>query len=124
MIKLVYIVKRLPDMTPGDFYKCWLDDHAPLVKEVAEDIRAVRYIQSHTLDTPINQQLADSRGMPPPYDGITEVWWNSMDDLVEGMSSPEGKVAHKRLLEDEKDFIDFENSYVFITEEHVIFDKT
>ncbi len=78
----------------------------------------------HTPDTAINQKLADSRGMPPPYDGITEVWWNSMEDLVGGMSSPEGKVAHNRLLEDEKDFIDFENSYVFITEKHVIFDET
>jgi hypothetical protein len=110
-------------MTARDFYTRWLDGHAPLVKEVADDINAVRYIQSHTMDTPVNQQLADSRGMPPAYDGITEVWWNSMEDLVAGMSTPEGREAMARLLEDEKDFIDFEKSYLFITQEHVIFDK-
>ncbi len=123
MIKLVYVIKRRPDMTPREFYTRWLDGHAPLVKEVADDINAVRYIQSHTMDTPVNQQLADSRGMPPAYDGITEVWWNSMEDLVAGMSTPEGREAMARLLEDEKDFIDFEKSYLFVTQEHVIFDK-
>jgi uncharacterized protein (TIGR02118 family) len=124
MIKLVYVIKRLPELTPQEFYTRWLEGHAPLVKEVADDINAVRYIQSHTLDTPVNQQLADSRGMPPAYDGITEVWWNSLEDLVAGMSTPEGQAAMERLLEDEKAFIDFENSCVFMTEEHVIFDKT
>ena len=123
MIKLVYVIKRRPDMTAQDFYTRWLDGHAPLVKELADDINAVRYIQSHTMETPVNQQLADSRGMPPAYDGITEVWWNSMEHLVAGMSTPEGKEAMTRLLEDEKDFIDFEKSYLFITQEHVIFDK-
>ena len=124
MIKLVYIIKRLPGMTPEEFYTRWLEGHAPLVTEVADDVKAVRYVQSHTMDTALNQQFADSRGMPPAYDGITEVWWNTIEDLVEGMSTPAGKDAHRRLLEDEKDFIDFENSYVFITEEHLIFDKT
>ena len=124
MIKLVYVIKRLPELTPSEFYTRWLEGHAPLVKEVADDIKAVRYIQSHTLDTPVNQQLADSRGMPPAYDGITEVWWNSLDDLVAAMSTPEGRSAMERLLEDEKAFIDFENSSLFMTEEHVIFDKT
>jgi uncharacterized protein (TIGR02118 family) len=124
MIKLVYVIKRRSGMTPEEFYNRWLDGHAPLVAEVADDINAVRYIQSHTMDTPLNQQFADSRGMPPAYDGITEVWWNSVEDLVDGMSTPEGKVAMERLLEDERDFIDFEKSYLFITEEHVIFDKS
>ena len=124
MIKLVYVIKRLAELTPQEFYTRWLDGHAPLVAEVADDINAIRYVQSHTLDTPVNQQLADSRGMPPAFDGITEVWWNSLEDLVDGISSPQGRVAMERLLEDERDFIDFEKSYLFMTREHVIFDKT
>ncbi len=124
MIKLVYILKRHPDLTPEEFYQRWLEPHAPLVIEVSEAIKAVRYIQSHTVDTPLNQQFADSRGMPPGFDGITEVWWNSMEDLIEGMSSPEGQEAYGRLLKDESEFIDLEKSYMFLTQEHVIFDKT
>jgi len=76
------------------------------------------------MDTALNQQFADSRGMPPAYDGITEAWWNAIEDLVEGMFTPVGKDAYQKLLEDEKDFSDFKNSYIFITEEYIIFDKT
>lgn len=121
MIKLVYIVRRRSDFSPENFYRRWLD-HAPLVREAAEAIHARRYMQSHTLDTPLNEQLAESRGMGEAYDGIAEAWWESVDELVAGISTPEGQEAHTRLLEDEREFIDLEKSFVFLTEEHPIFD--
>ena len=122
MIKLVYIVRRRPDFSPKDFYHRWLA-HGPLVSEVAEAVHARRYIQSHTIDTPLNEQFAQSRGMEKAYDGITEVWWDSLEDLVAGMNTPEGQSSHKRLLEDEREFIDLANSFIFLTEEHPIFDR-
>ena len=122
MIKLVYAIRRRPDFSPKDFYARWLA-HAPLVKELAEAINARRYVQSHTLDTPLNGQFVQSRGMQAPYDGITEVWWDSIEDLVAGMNTPEGQAAHRRLLEDEPAFIALANSTIFLTEEHPIFDR-
>lgn len=123
MIKLVYIVRRRADFSATDFCQRWLV-HGPLVREVAEAIQARRYIQSHTIDTPVNEQFAQSRGMGKAYDGITEVWWDSLDELVAGMNSPEGQAAYQRLLEDEREFIDLANSFVFLTEEHPIFDRS
>jgi hypothetical protein len=123
MIKLVYIVRRRADFSPKDFYQRWLD-HGPLVSEAAEAVRARRYIQSHTIDTGLNEQFAQSRGMGKAYDGITEVWWDSLEDLVAGMNTPEGQASHERLLEDEREFIDLANSYIFLTEEHPIFDRS
>ncbi|MCP3984780.1 MAG: EthD domain-containing protein [bacterium] len=123
MIKLVYIIRRHPDFSQEDFYKRWLS-HGPLVGEVAEAINARRYIQSHTIDTPLNEQFAQSRDMGKAYDGITEVWWDSLEDLVAGMNTPEGQAAHKRLLEDEREFIDLANSRIFLTEEHQIFARS
>ena len=120
MVKLVYIVRRRSDFSPQDFYARWLA-HGPLVREVAAAIHARRYVQSHTVDTPLNELFAQSRGMGPAYDGITEVWWDSVDDLVAGMNTPEGRVAQKRLLEDEREFIDLARSFLFLTEEHEIF---
>jgi len=122
MIKLVYVIRRRADLTPEQFRKRWLL-HGRLVTEVAEAIHARRYIQSHTIDTPLNAALAESRGMAEGFDGITEVWWNSMEDLVEGMSLPEAQDAGARLIEDEREFIDLASSFVFLTEEHVIFDR-
>ncbi|MDT0634487.1 EthD domain-containing protein [Spectribacter hydrogenoxidans] len=122
MIKLVYICHRRSDFTPEAFYDRWLNVHGPLVKSVAEQIGARRYVQSHKLDTSVNEQLREARGMAEPYDGITEVWWDSMDDLIRAAETEEGQAAMQRLVEDEAEFLDLSKSYIFMTEEHTIFE--
>jgi hypothetical protein len=67
--------------------------------------------------------LRASRGAAEPYDGITEVWWESPEDLAAGMTTPEGEAASLALLEDERNFIDLERSSLFMTVEHEIFDR-
>ena len=84
MVKLVYIVRAREGMAPEEFYRYWREVHAPKVRSVAKAIRARRYIQSHTVDTPLNAALVASRGMSPIYEGITEVWW----DKLNGNRSP------------------------------------
>ncbi len=123
MIKLVYVVQARDDVAPEEFHRYWLEEHGPLVASVAEDIRARKYVQSHTLDTPLNQALVESRGLAPIHQGITEVWWDSIDDLQAALTTDEGAQAGARLLEDEAKFIDFSKSTIFLTEEHVIFDR-
>ena len=123
MIKLVYCVTRREDLPPDQFRKYWREQHGPLVRSFAEALRARRYVQSHTLDTPLNDQLTQSRGGGEAYDGITEVWWDSMEDLQAGMQSPGGVKAGQALLEDEGKFLDLSRSRLFLTEEHVIFDR-
>lgn len=123
MVKLVYVVRRRVDLTPDQFRKRWLV-HGPLVREVAAAIGARRYVQSHTLDTPLNAALAASRDMGEAFDGITEVWWDDLEALSAGMGSPDGQEAAQRLLDDEREFIDLAASFLFLTEEHPIFDYT
>ncbi|HEX8701829.1 MAG TPA: EthD domain-containing protein [Myxococcaceae bacterium] len=124
MVKLVYILRAREDLAPGEFYRYWLNDHAPKVREVARAIRARKYVQSHTLNTPLNAALVSSRGMSPFYEGITEVFWDSLEELQAAISSPEGTAALQMLAEDEGKFIDLARSTVFMTQEHEIFDLT
>ena len=123
MIKLVYVLQARDDVEPEEFHRYWLEDHGPLVASVAEAIRARKYVQSHTIATPLNQALVDSRGTEPIRQGITEVWWDSLEDLQAAISSLEGIEAGSRLLEDEARFIDFSRSSIFLTEEHTIFER-
>ena len=122
MIKLVYCIRKRADVPADKFHRYWHEQHGPLVKSVAKAIRARKYIQSHTMETELNALFVQSRGLAPAYDGITEVWWDSLDALQAGMETEEGREAHRRLLEDEKTFIDFSQSRVFMTEEKPIFD--
>jgi len=120
MVKLVYAIRRRADLSPDAFRRRWLA-HAPLVARCADALRARRYVQSHTLDTPLNPALAASRGAAPAFDGITEVWWDSLDALQAGLATEAGRAAGQALLDDEREFIDFATSHLFLTEEHEIF---
>lgn len=121
MIKFVYCVRRHPSLSVEEFRKYWLDHHGPLVRSYAQALNAKRYVQSHTLDTPLNSHAQSPRGTKPAYDGITEVWWNSEEDLAKALSTPEGQAANAALAHDEGRFCDLQNCSVFFTKEHVVF---
>jgi uncharacterized protein (TIGR02118 family) len=122
MIKLVYCVRKRAEIPDAEFHRYWLEIHGPLVRGFAQAIRARKYIQSHTIAPALNALLAESRGLAPAYDGITEVWWDNEAALEAGMATAEGQEAHRRLKEDEATFIDFSQSRLFMTREHEIFD--
>ena len=124
MIKLVYVLSRRTDLSKDKFHDYWLNTHGPLVRDHANAIKARKYIQSHTIDTPMNDAFANPRGMLPAVDGITEVWWDSLEDIQEAFTKSPGAESIRLLAEDEANFIDFANSQVFLTQEHVIFDHT
>ena len=124
MIKLVYIIARRPDVAPADYYDYWLNTHGPLVRSHAEAIGAKKYVQSHFIETPLNDAFANARGMRGPVAGVTEVWWDSVEALRAAYATPAGIEAGRALAEDEAKFIDFPESQVFMTNEHTIFDYT
>ena len=121
MFKLVYCLVRRPDVPPADFYRYWHDQHAPKMTARAEVMCARRYVQSHTCEPELNRLLQDSRGMQPPFDGITEVWWDSVDDLKAALATEEGRAAMQDLLDDERHFVDLAQSRLFCADEKLIF---
>ena len=121
MIKLVYCVRKRSDISDVEFRRYWLEEHGPRARGHAKAIGADRYVQSHTLDSEINQGFRESRGTGPAYDGITEMWWSDIEGFQKVLGSEEGMAAGQDLLEDERHFIDMEASSLFLTEEHEIF---
>jgi len=120
MIKLVFNIRRRPDIDAAEFYRYWKDEHGPLVRSVADTLGIVRYVQSHTVDTPLNDLLRASRDTEPRYDGVAELWWESMDDFAARLATPDAQAASAKLLEDEARFIDLRATSIFMTEEHEI----
>ena len=122
MLKFVFCVRRRPGLSREEFQKYWLEQHGPLVRHYAHTLRARRYVQSHTLDTPLNAAAQLPRGTQPPYDGITEMWWDEPEDLMAALGTPEGQRINRLLAEDEARFCDLPNCSVFFTREETIFD--
>jgi hypothetical protein len=122
VIKLVYCLRRRFDVPLADFHRYWLEQHGPTVRSFAVAVGAKKYVQSHTILPELNEAFRASRNLAPAYDGITELWYENPSALRAVIDSAEGRAAHRALLEDERKFIDFEQSCVFMTEEHLIFD--
>jgi uncharacterized protein (TIGR02118 family) len=118
VVKLVFLLRRLPRLTRGEFQRYWRETHGPLVARHAGVLRIRRYVQTHALDTSVTEALRATRGTGEPYDGIAELWWESLDDLAAATATPEGRAAGGALLEDERRFIDHAASSMFLCEEH------
>ena len=117
MIKLVMCLRRRSDLTREQFQDYWLNSHGPFFMEHAGTMRAKKYVQSHTLGSPMNDSFRQSRGMESEFDGVAEVWFESEQELMEAMGSPAGQKLGGLLHEDEKNFIDHARSSAFLVTE-------
>lgn len=118
MIKLMFCLRRRPDMTRKQFLEHWNGYHGSIARRGAKAMRVVRYVQNHTLAHPVNDALQVSRGTPEPFDGVVEVWYSSMNDLEESFRDEEAVAVVRDLLDDEPKFIDLESSPIFVVDEH------
>ncbi len=126
MIKLTFCLRRKPGLTLAEFQDYWLNRHAPLVARHKDVLRIRRYVQLHTFDFPAHDGIRALRAgsleaAPAIYDGVAQLWWDSLDDLAASGSDPAAIAAGRELLEDESKFIDLANSPLWFGEEKTIF---
>ena len=119
MIKLMVCLRRLPALDRAAFQAYWRDHHAPLVSRHAAAMRLRRYVQCHMVDDPVAASLAAARGSPAPFDGIAELWWDSLDDRAAARGDA-ARAAAAELLADERRFIDLSASPLFLVAEHAV----
>jgi uncharacterized protein (TIGR02118 family) len=109
MIKLIYCINRLPQLSVEKFQDYWFNTHGP----IAGAIKGVkRYVQCHTL----SETYTDGR--QPPFDGCAQLWWEDADAMRADSGSEEVRAA----LEDEKKFIDHSRVAMFVSREHPVVD--
>ncbi len=119
MIRLIFPLRRKPGMSLAEFQDRWHNVHGPIVAKHATTLNILRYVQDHTLDDPMNEQMAKARGgMEPPYDGVAELWWTTREALASSFGSPAGRAAGQELVEDEAKFIDLPNSPLWLAYEY------
>jgi uncharacterized protein (TIGR02118 family) len=108
-------------MTREEFQRYWREKHAPLVQRHAAILHIRRYTQVHLRETDLDEAIAAPRGSQPRfYDGVAELWWDSLEDLTAVFSTDAGQAAAQELLEDELRFIDLPRSPLWLGEENVV----
>ena len=120
MLKLTFCLHRLPQLSREAFQDYWRDKHAPLVAKNRAALGITRYVQCHTATLDLNDALRAGRGAPEMYDGVAELWWDSLETLQAVLVSPQGQAAGQELLEDERKFIDLSRSPLWFGVEHEV----
>ena len=111
MIRLTYALRRKAGLSFEEFQAYWQEQHGPLVASVSQRLNIRRYVQVHTLHNPDGEQKIGQRGkLQKPFDGIAELWFDSIETLRESQTSESAIKASTELLEDEKQFIDLAQS--------------
>jgi uncharacterized protein (TIGR02118 family) len=108
MIKLVYCITKKAGLTDDEFFHYWKNVHGPIGARIP-GLR--RLVQSHRVTVPGDKHL-------PSYDGMAELWFDSVEDLLAARQSAEWKVS----TEDEANFINPDMVAHFVSVEHVILD--
>lgn len=107
MLKLIYCITKKAGLTDEEFFRYWKNIHGPIGARIP---RLRRLVQSHRVILP-----GDEHG--PDYDGMAELWFDNVEDLLAARQSPEWKASS----EDEANFIDHKKVAYFVSMEHVIF---
>jgi uncharacterized protein (TIGR02118 family) len=76
VFKAIILLARREDMTRDEFKAWWLDEHAPMARQLPELRRAVF-------------NLVTTEGAE--FDGITELWFDSRRSFEEAYASEIGK---------------------------------
>jgi uncharacterized protein (TIGR02118 family) len=120
MIKMSFAVYRRPELTREAFLAYWRDVHGPLIARHAELLRIRRYVQLHGIEGPLVEQMVRTRGCAPAHDGVAQVWWDSEQDRMEALQTPEAQAAIAEIKADEDRFVDMSRSSPVFGVEHVV----
>lgn len=120
MIKLVFCLRRRPELSREEFQRYWKETHAPLVRARARAIGALRYVQVHTGYDDLNAGLQAGRGGPTAFDGVAELWFEDRASLEAALKTDAARKAGAELLADERQFIDLAQSPIFLADEYPV----
>lgn len=115
MIRLVFLLRRRPDLGVAEFHEYWLRRHGPLVASHQQTLGIRRYVQTHRNENvdPVNRIMEAWGISGSSYDGVAELWYDSEEAMLTN-TTPAAREAAMELLEDERQFIDLPASPLWL----------
>ena len=113
MVKFTILLRKRKDMSFEDFVAYHKTNHAPLFSSLPEVKQYVRkYVQCHTIPLSLP-------GLPPPeYDGITELWFDQVEDIGKLF----GSEPYLRIIRpDEAKILDLAGCGFLVSQENPVF---
>ncbi|NJN50869.1 MAG: EthD domain-containing protein [Gammaproteobacteria bacterium] len=118
--RVFFPLRQRADMDDAAARRYWLTEHGPIVRRGAQAAGILCYRQVHRTDHPLTQALREARGTRvDPYLGHAEAW----TDRARASQAPESKAAGASFINDERNFIDFARSTIWLGKEHTFIDR-
>lgn len=120
LVKLIFPLRLRAELGFEAGQLDWRTQHGPLIRSQAMASGILRYIQVHRFASALEPGFRASRGVVvDAYDGHAELWF---DRARLSLASPAGVEAARRAVQDERRFIDFARSSIWLAHEHVLVD--
>jgi len=122
LIKISYLMRRLPHLSLEEFQSYWSEKHPQAAPGDAFSTLGVkRYVQVLPLETDARNLVIGPRtGLVEPFDGIAELWVESEETLARNWSTDKAKECVKIFFEDEQNFIDWTRSTILVSKENIV----
>ena len=120
ILKLYFPLRHRSELTLDEAQRYWRVQHGPTIRRQAPAMGMLRYQQIHRYETPFEAALRAGRQTAvEPYTGHAEAW---LDGAV-SRGGADVRAAGRTAVEDERHFIDFARSNIWVGKEHVIIDR-
>ena len=122
MIKISFIMRRLPSLSREAFQEYLLTKHptcAPVESFTALGVK--KYVQCHALDNePVRKLVVGPRTVDDVYDAIADIYVEDEAVITKQWSTAEAKKYVDLFYQDEQNFIDWSNSTIVVAKEFVM----
>ena len=123
MLKICYCMRRQPHLTREEFQTYYRRTHTRVLDAAeASQLAMKRYVQLHALPEETCDAMDMGRGGAPSFDAVAEIWLDDHDALERSWYSPEGRGILQKLMDDERNFVDWSRSVMFCSKELVFID--
>lgn len=112
MLKLVFLLKRRPDMSMSEFRDYYENKHRKLAEQALPD--ALRYVRRYVQ---AEKNPITGEAIPLPFDAIMEIWMKSRTAWDEMQAGLAGSAIMQAIYEDEQKLFASHENPMFTVEE-------
>ena len=122
MIKISYLMRRLPHLSLEEFQAYWSEKHPQAAPEDAFATLGVkRYVQVLSLECEARDTVVGPRtGLEEPFDGVAELWVDSLESIQTDWTTEKAQSYLEIFFKDEQNFIDWSRSTITVSKEYVV----
>ena len=123
MIRISYLMRRLPHLTVEEFQTYWSEKHPQAAPQDAFATLGVKqYVQVLPFESESRSLVVGPRtGLVEPFDGMAELWVEDEEAISRDWSTDKAKEYVQIFFEDEKNFIDWSRSTILVSRENHVF---